>query len=338
MQSKSLYVHFSLIAFCICSQTVQAIEGSSFEDLRKFTYERPYSIDLPLHPGLKTWDVIRNLIGSEDRPTHGLSIRSRRIFVDERDIRDTNEPKWLHPRGACAEARWIISEENAANGLFTKGVNIPALVRISSGDGSSEFPTKGRIFGMALKLFPTKSTSQKVKTANAIFLDQYGFERSSRKYVFHNDKPEPIYFTNVAPAKSALGKFLSRFFDRFDIPNFARPLSAISGAKMEGVEETGATPYEIRLVSSEDNPTPLDTYSDFRSELQQKRRRVLNIMLQSMDGKIALAQKIGRIEIGDFVVSDFCDLGLHFFHNPIQDQWTKYRDYEVVKDLPQPIR
>ena len=183
--------------------------GSSFNQIKDSLYGEPLTT-LPAHPGLSAWSIITNLIGSESRPNHGLGVQSRRVLVDESDIRDTLEPKWLHPRGACAEARWIITAPSAATGLFAAGVDVPAIVRLSTGDASSEYPTKGRIFGMAIKIFPTVNENQPVKTANIITLDQYGFERSDRKFVFANEAGlEPVYFTNVAPAKSALGKFLS---------------------------------------------------------------------------------------------------------------------------------
>jgi|GEM_PF-676932 len=307
---------------------------SSFQELRDALYAKPRGANLPTHPGLASWDVISNLFGSEEKPTHGLGIRSRRTLVDESDLRP-REPKWLHPRGACAEARWIITEESPATGMFASGINVPAIVRVSTGDASSSYPTEGRIFGMAFKIFPTTNPRQKIKTANILTLDQDGFERTKRKFVFSGDKPgDQVYFTNVAPARSALGKFLSTFFDRFDLPNFARPLYATSGANLGGGDlMERVTPYEIRFVPEEKIFVPARTYSDFRLELQEKAPRTLKIVLQSFNGREQLAKQIGRLELGDFVVSDFCDLDLHFHHSPIQDQWAKYFHYDVVKDL-----
>ncbi len=326
-------MHFIFLAiFSLLGPSVFA-SGSSFEDLKSMVYESPLRT-LPQHQGLSKWDVISNLLGSEEKPSHGLSIRSRRILVDESDIRDTDEPKWLHPRGACAEAKWIITENNPATGLFENGVVAPALLRISTGDKVSEYTTDGRIFGLAVKVFPG-APNQKVKTANFIGLDQDGFDRSARRHVFfgddHNDQ---IYFTNVAPAKSALGKFLSTFFDRFDQPNFARPVYSFSRSRFGGGELThSSTPYEIRFIPDESMNRPTKNFSDFRLELLEKRKRVLKIVLESFDGKSKLSKTIGRLELGDFVVSDFCDLGLHFHHSPIEDQWEKYYHYDVVNDL-----
>jgi hypothetical protein len=135
----------------------------------------------------------------------------------------------LHPVGICAEAKWEISQESNATGLFQKGVQLPAIVRLSTGTADSEYisNSNGRIFGIAVKLFPTRSKEKSVETVNIITLDHYGFDRSKRKRYFHEDAADnstPVYFTNVAPAKSAFGRLLSTFFDRFDLYPISSPI------------------------------------------------------------------------------------------------------------------
>lgn len=311
---------------------------ASFEEVRAKVYATPRT-DLPEHPGLSTWDVVRNLVGSESRPTHGLSIRSRRTLVDESDERPA-EPKWLHPRGACAEGEWRIDAQSPATGLFAKGVSALAIVRISSGDATSVYPEStdqggGRILGMAIKLFPTMDKKLRIRTRNIVTLDQYGFERSPRRRTFHEDAGGSVYFTNVAPATSALGKFLSTFFDRFDNPNWARPLYGIAQANMGGSGNLSryAAPYEIRIHAPESTLPEFETPLDFRDELRGMSNTYLAITLQSMDGTSTLAQRIGTLELKRFVVSDYCDLQLHFHHDSIEDQFEKYSDYAVVEDL-----
>jgi hypothetical protein len=317
--------------------TGAAFAKSSFNEIKNKMYATP-SAELPKHMGLSKWDVISNLIGSESFPSHGLTFRSRRTLVDKSDERPP-EPKWLHPRGACAQARWVIDTESGSTGLFAKDVDVPAIIRISSGDAVSEYSEEskagGRIFGMALKLYPTDSEDHRVESRNILTLDQYGFDRTTRKNVFWEDDQTPVYFTNVAPAKSALGKFLSTFFDRFDNPNWARPLYSVARANMGGGDLISyRTPYEVRYqVSKKSISKKSKTYSDFREELKDLENIEMDIILQSYNGKTTVAERIGSLKLGKFVVSDYCDLTLHFHHSAIEDQWEKYDDYKVVEDL-----
>ncbi len=312
---------------------------SSFSEIRERIYASPLST-LPQHPGLATWDVLSSLLGAEDDPNaHGLIVRSRITFVDTADER-TPEPKWLHPRGACAEAEWSISENTPFTGLFSQGTTVPAIVRISSGTGVSEYSIgsdfDGRIMGMAIKLYPTDSKNHKILSRNIVTLDQYGFESSPRKHMFwEDDEQTPVYFTNVAPAKSFLGKFLSAFFDRFDNPNWARPLYQVARANFGGGDLIEyRTPYEVRYqIATKYIQKNLKTYGDFREELVVLENIVLDIILQSTNGKDQLGLKIGTLKFGKFVVSDYCDLSLHFHHSAIEDQWEKYNNYEMVKHL-----
>lgn len=323
-----------------------AESGSSFAEVRAKVYARPLSADaLPQHMGLDFFSIAENLFDDVNRPSQGLSVHSRRIFVDKRDER-VAEPKWLHPRGACAAGRWKVTEASSATGLFAQGTDVRAMVRVSSGDHVSEGgeAAGGRIMGIAVKLFPTASDTQRVLTRNMIMLDQYGFERSKRLRAFNEDDGGSVYFTNVAPAKSAVGKFLSSYFDRFDKPNFSRPLYASARAQVDGADlplSKANVPYEIRLQTST-TAAPLGdgdatiapgTRLDFRAELLKSGAPALDIVLQSFDGEQVVAKKIGRLELESFVVSDYCDLSLHFHHDPIEDQLNKYSDYDVVKDL-----
>lgn len=318
------------------SSELRTAPGSRFVDVKEKIYAQPLST-LPQHMGLNLREVALNLIGSESKPNHGLGVRSRRTLVDESDERPA-EPKWLHPRGACAEARWKITEDAGGTGLFEIGVDVPAIVRVSSGQAASLGGEEagGRILGMAIKLFPTTSETQKVKTRNIVMLDRYGFEGSSREHTLVENDGQPVYFTNVAPATSTLGRFLSQFFDRFDNPNWARPLYGVARAYVGGSSDLirYRTPYEIRLQATAGTRGHDAADKDFRTELVETAEPIrLDIILQSWRGTDVAAQKIGSLDFGKFVVSDYCDLSLHFHHDAQEDQFEKYDDYEVVKDL-----
>ncbi len=312
---------------------------ASFEEIKNKVYQDKLTY-LPQHAGVDVWDVVSSLIGSENDPNaHGLILRSRITMVDVSDER-VPEPKWLHPRGACASVQWLIDEESSATGLFAKGTDVRGIVRVSSGTSDSEYINStdfsGRIMGMAIKLFPSASPSENVLSRNMITLDQYGFEKSQRKHTFwEDDNKTPVYFTNVAPAKSLLGKFLSSFFDRFDNPNWTRPLYQVAKAKIGGGDFSQfVAPYEIRFQIKREKIKPdLKIYGDFRSELLDLENIEMDIILQSFDGRTQIEKRIGSLRFDKFVVTDYCDLTLHFHHNPIEDQWEKYTNYEAVKNI-----
>lgn len=316
--------------------------GSSFAAIRDAVYESPRDT-LPDHGGLSMRDILRNILGnnitgnSSDSPTHGLAIRSRRTLVDRSDERPP-EPKWLHPRGACASGRWTITTPSEATGLFADGVDVPAIVRVSSGTAQSlgGEEADGRILGMAVKLFPTVSDDTPVLTRNMVTLDRYGFEASPRMATFHEDDGSPVYFTNVAPAESFVGKQLSKFFDRFDEPNWARPVYAAARAQVDGEDlEEYVEPYEVRFVARpKDEHDPQIVPADFRDDLLSHSEGItLDIQLHRMTPDDERDVTIGQLTLDAFVVSDYCDLNLHFHHDPLEDQLSKYKDYEVVQDL-----
>jgi hypothetical protein len=255
--------------------------------------------------------------------------RSHATFDNNTNFRPSRV-KLLHPVGVCAEAEWAITKASRATGLFTEGTKVPAIVRFSTGTSDSLYLAKGpgRIFGLAVKLFPTQNPNQSVDTVNIQMLDKYGFDRSPRKRYFNEDDANgatPVYFTNVAPAHSAFGKALATFFDRFDKPNFSRPVYPLAEVDQQGhsVRED-VSPYEIRLIPHFKAHAEVATNDsiDFRTELlDYKPHEVsLDIVLQSYEpsaGSETLVQSgevIGQLTINRMVMSNDCDLTLHFNH------------------------
>jgi hypothetical protein len=257
--------------------------------------------------------------------------RSHATFDSVSDFRPARM-KLLHPDGICAEAEWEITEPSKATGLFSAGTKVPAIIRFSSGTSDTVYSKGGtqRIFGLAAKLFPSRNKDQIVETENIQMLDRYGFDRSPRKRYFYEDQQpdgasDPVYFTNVAPAKSAFGKALATFFDRFDQPNFSRPVYPVAEVDDHGQDiQKDIAPYEIRFIPHfKPHEEPSDSESlDFRNEIQTYNpgEIVMDIVIQTYEpehGETTLttvAQTIGHLTIGKTVISDACDLNLHFHH------------------------
>jgi hypothetical protein len=292
----------------------------SFNEVRDEIFMSPQS-ELPAIEGISPGAVARAFF------THTGEIvrRSRATFIERDDFRNPR-PKLLHPRGVCTDATWKITEPSEATGLFAKGTKLPAIVRFSSGTSDSEYGTDtGRILGFAAKIFPTQDRDEDVQTLNIQTLDTYGFDRTYRKRFFHEDHGDAVIFTNVAPAQSAFGKVLATFFDRFDLSNFVRPVYelAMIDANQEKVE-TPKIPYEIHFIANfkaRSGVVPLDFREDImthpgelsmdiiiRSFEPQKRRRGRFAPIRNID------KKIGVLTLHNRVISESCDLKLHFHH------------------------
>ena len=293
----------------------------SYNEVKDVVFQAPRAtLPDPDIPGIEPWAVLNALI----RDVGAIVGRSDATFKDTDDFRE-GTPKLLHPRGVCTEGVWNITESSPATGLFSKGTKVPAIVRFSSGTADSEYLPKGagRILGLAVKVFPTIDKSKDVITENIQMLDSYGFERSNRKRFFHDDDGTPVTFTNVAPAKSILGKVLSRFFDRFDKPNHVRPVYPMAEVNTSGEynRDNSRAPYEITFKAA--FPMSSQFSSDFRNDimnLPNKQKLALDIFIvtmepESKDGDlIPVNKKIGQLLLGDRVISDGCDYTLHFNH------------------------
>ena len=299
-------------------------QDASYEQVRDLVFEAPLKSP-PKWEGIDPKQVMNAFF----LRTGEIVDRSHATFESESNFRPAR-PKLLHPVGICAEAEWHITTSSKATGLFRKGTRVPALIRFSAGTSDSVYLPKGpgRIFGLAVKLFPTHNESEPVETVNIQMLDHYGFDRTKRKRYFFEDSESgdtPVFFTNVAPAESAFGKALATFFDRFDKPNFSRPVYPLAQIDEHGNKvESEVSPYEIRLIPNF-KPNTIDPEHeniDFRTELSELKPGSvkMDIVIQSYEPKNEtenlemVNEKIGTLEIGKMVLSNTCDLNLHFNH------------------------
>ena len=298
---------------------VKTSMAESYQEVEKALFDRPLQ-HLPQVEGISIQNVIKALIAHRGE----IVADSRSIFISESDFRSAR-PKLLHPRGVCSSGTWVIDEDTPFTGLFENGTEVPAIVRFSSGTSKSRKTSEKteRIFGLAVKLFPTQDKTEKVVTTNIITLDQYGFEASARWSFFFEDRNQkPVYFSNVAPAKSFIGKTLATFFDRFDKPNFVRQV--YKTAQVNQFNETITnfkSPYEIRFRAF--NDVSKIKRDDFRDEILAVNKDE-PIQLETWIYRDHLGQafskKIGYLILDKSVVSEACDKTLHFHHNRTIDK------------------
>jgi hypothetical protein len=287
---------------------------SSFEEVRRRIYEKPAQ-QLPEYPGLGAIEFTKAYLLSKGE----IVTRSRATLREPADFKAA-APKLLHPRGVCAEATWHIEEGSPATGLFQKGTKVRAIVRFSSGTQQSRHePGKKRILGMAVKLFPTRDIREAVETRNVFTLDRHGFEGSSRPSFFDEKPGEPLYFSNLAPPKSLVGKVANGFFGRFDLLPDRRPLYAPAGIDQTGKTLKPVTPDEVRFYPIRKTVPAGPVPADFREELLRYKAGEIafKIVLPAdslLDWKTP--KRIGTLVVGRPVVSAVCDLELHFHHHP----------------------
>lgn len=303
-----------ILALIIVIILSNELHAEAFNKVRNAVFNKPLDT-LPQYDGISIEGILNAFIAHKGR----IVSDSRSIFQSESDFR-AESIKLLHPRGVCSYGTWIINEDNKFTGLFEKGTEVPVIVRFSSGTGQSakEKESTERIFGIAVKVFPSQDIHEDVVSTNIIGLDQYGFEASNRSSFFFDDEgKKPVYFTNIAPAKSFLGKTLAKFFDRFDKPNFARLVYKTAQVDQDNRRvEKFRSPYEVRFIPSKG--MPLIKKYDFREEILSLNKTIpvkLDIWIYQDENAKPYERKIGEIVLKQSIVSEACDKTLHFHHN-----------------------
>ena len=300
----------AVIAALVCAALGPAASADSFNSVRARVYAAP-SKALPLYPGLSMGEFAKAFAGLKEpigtRATQTLSIQS--------DFKP-RAAKLLHPRGVCAEGLWVINKDSPATGLLAKGTSIPAIVRLSAANGESSYlRSKTRIFGIAIKLFPTKDGAKDVKTRNLFTLDQGGLEGTTRM-TFYGQKADGVFFHNFAPGKGVGSKVANSFFSRFDQPADVRPLWPLTEIDQAGsAVAQPRTPAEIRFVPVRAPGVGEKAADDFRDELMQYKTGQISFAIEMMDAA-GRFQQVGALFLGAPVVSPTCDLELHFHHHP----------------------
>jgi hypothetical protein len=314
MESLAMRIIFIFLFLNLCSFSLFANEDIlSFNEVKKRVFKHPTSV-LESYPGISLKGLALGVLVNMGE----IVTRSEKTMWDFKDFKSP-APKLLHPRGVCASGIWIINENGPYTGLFRKGTKVPAMIRFSSGTAQSQYsPKKARMLGMAIKLFPTKKNHKKVITKNILTMDKYGFSGSTRKSFVMPEDGSALYFTNVYPPKSWVGKMVGRFFDRFDRPNFARPVYAVAENEQDQflAVKNPISPYEIRFYPRK--PKKVYFANDFRTELLFYAPKSLVFDIKVMGGKngLKVESSIGRLVVEKMVMSKVCDLELHFQHHP----------------------
>ncbi len=287
-------------------------QAASFQEVRDRIYAAPLST-LPQEEGLTPLSFLRAIT-----VTSGVLVdRVKATLTDGADFKEA-KPKLLHPMGVCAEARWKIRGSSHATGLLSDGTDVRAIVRFSTGDEQTTFsPTKKRIFGLAVKLFPTQSDSESVATRNLFTLDQSGLDGNVRENYLTDGPSQRTYFENKALGGGKAAELLNGMFALFDSYPSWRPLYPLTEVRADGRAVTfDVTPSTLRLVPRIEGRK----YSakDFRDEIRMYKAGEIQfaIVLPAQEAPFGTRQEIGTLIVGKPVLSTVCDRELHFHHHP----------------------
>jgi len=260
--------------------------------------------------------LVQAVLGIMHVPGIELVERLRETTTEATDLRDPRV-KVIHSTGICAGASWEVSESSPYTGLFAQGTRARAIVRFSTGNNLVGFSRiEPRIFGFAVKVFPTRDPKEPVYTANLFTMDQYGLDGDvRRRFLVHKDgtdSSELLRFGNEAVA-SGPARLALLLFGRFDSRPEVRPLYAFSEVTGDGRGvESPVTPERIEFIPAGGNAgsraKPVN--GDFRTEFAAYEPGELEFRM------IVDRFELGRLRIGRTVVSTACDQELHFHHHP----------------------
>ena len=210
-----------------------------------------------------------------------------------------------------------MNQDTGATGLFSGGTSVPAIVRFSGGQDNSVWKEgKNRLFGIAVKLFPTQNKKQKIQTANIFLMSQNGLEGDSRMGFF--SKPEDaVVFSNVIPEPTGFAlKLIGNLFKKFDPIAVERPLFAVAEVNQNSqAVKNAVTPFKIN-VRAQDFGHQGKGGGDFRDEIMGYTPGQMKFDVSVVLTKDSNEEKeAGVLEVGQPFMSDVCDRELHFHHH-----------------------
>jgi hypothetical protein len=319
-------------------QRSPASAPSSFADVHNQVYGLPYiSAPLPTYGG-PSWDALARA------PFGGGELIDRvkgTLTVDENF--KPMAPKLLHPMGVCADAEWKIESGSVGTGLFAAGTDIHAIVRMSAADVNISY-VKGekRKFGLAIKLFPSGTESDKaVETANIFTLDHTGLDGEDREsYLYPASLNAPLYFQNTALGGQDDWKIrtLVWILKQYDeVGAQYRTLEKLAAVDQNGMSiASPKAPLLVRfvpVVNETADQKAKHIKADLREEILSYDAGQISfeIWVSKVDMFSALSNfasfaadtqfsefvKVGQLTIGKAVASKICDQSLHFHHNKI---------------------
>lgn len=307
---KPVLMTVALTALALACLTARADQMSSYDEVRSRVY-RDAETGLDCYPAVGAGDVLKSLLHLRNR----LTDRVQWTLTHTDDFMPATKPdpsKILHPMGVCASATWEVDQATPYTGMFAQGSHADAIVRFSTGNPVTLFNSKdARIFGIAVKLFPSRDPAREVVTRNLFFLDQSGLDGDVRPN-FLTKENGALYWQNQAGGGGVQGAIMNHIFARFDKNPLKRPLKPAAEVSDDGQPVASpVSPDVIRLVPDLSQAGSVRTAPDFRSELLEYGAGEIRFNVVRSD----TGARIGRLTIDKPIASETCDKELHFHHH-----------------------
>lgn len=198
-----------------------------------------------------------------------------------------------------------------------------AIVRLSVGSDNTGLnkypPVLGvyRVPAIAIKLFPTQDPNLEVITQNVIAFDSHGFDGNSNQWFMQGNWWSTWLFGTSIVTKSFV-KVFERYVANGRLQS-VRPVARVNQYGATIPENQVRSPGALRITSSTPSiigPAP----DDYRKELMVygNGEMKFNIIAQGNLNPDTLPfanTVIGRLTVGVPVISENCDMFLHFHHS-----------------------
>lgn len=317
----------------------------SFDELEAEVFSQPRS-DLPRYEGATTTETLKLIAFGMSHVSDVIVHANQRILTRSDDVsRDGLKPgagvKFFHPMGICASGKWRIEEGSGYTGVFERGAELPALVRISTGGNETNAGGGAvkRVPALAIKLFPAPSSATRAPTINILTFDRFGFAGSSEPSIVasrgaRSDASNEQFFANWVFGEGLSGapsRGFARFFEQvvqttLGVTDFNGRFASVNHAAARRADGSPVAspraPRFVKLVPSIESGAAIESIPiDFREELRA--RGPLSFAIQLVDGSEATVASdasapVGHLALDALVVSDFCDKALRFHHDPRQ--------------------
>jgi len=290
--------------------------NARFEQLKQVLFEQAYT-DLP------RYKVTKSLFQSSGKNKENYLLNdAKRTLESSADLLGADRgQKLLQANGICFSGEWIISQDSAFSGLFSKDSKSPAIVRASVSFSGTEKKER-RALGLAVKLLPDDLGDQ--ASLNIVTLHSVGGLKTPHLYGLSVDNEPPLgripRFRDISTALKLKSIFLSADKDAGSIkPSVTyRSVASVAAYQPNTSNPKNIAPKWLRFSPA--SSVRVDR-NDFRDELRVENypNQQLKYNIEVASGDVSKKSKahwqiIGELVLNASITSKACDTRLHFAH------------------------